>query len=541
MGERLDRNINRAVRKGDARSAAAFNSLRQSISGQGFQGTGGITNADDREQRVADGTIKGAKIRSDFGNIGRANNGMIAEAPPEDSVTPKNRLETPGLDRGPSTPGLDSNPRKNGQSFNDPMIINGQEALFADLGDGAMAAAVADRDRSYGNQDTASLPKNSTESFTETEARKRQESASSGAFGSAAKARADGTAPPNAKQQFAADLDRSTSIKKGDGEARDRAYQRGDQLDVSREQIQKRMGWETDAQVGKKKYDAEFGESDSKVDTAIANLGPGFSPEQIAAIRKNMAGLTPQQRKDAGKQGKESARKTVDNIEQDVYELAGGDPVGLGDIEGRAKNASERAGASVERTRKVMADLDASEKDRIAKYEAGKAASADRLKTTQDKNNKAFVVQKKQSADYFSDLEKNTYYNASLGNIKRLFMDQRADPARPEDVDYDTFDPDAKNMGQKQPLYQSAYGGPDDTYNSLGVEKDSKGNRNIVTRVNESYYGPTTGWSMKKDAEGNRSASVLKPGKQRSVAGNLREYRAALDEYASASSRPLLR
>lgn len=83
MGERLDRSINRAVRKGDAGAANAFNNLRQAISGQGFGGTG-IGSPDDRNERVKDGTLKGADFRHGVGNIGNTApaEGPIANAPP---------------------------------------------------------------------------------------------------------------------------------------------------------------------------------------------------------------------------------------------------------------------------------------------------------------------------------------------------------------------------------------------------------------------------------------------------------------------------
>jgi hypothetical protein len=46
-------------------------------------------------------------------------------------------------------------------------------------------------------------------------------------------------------------------------------------------------------------YQKEFGGSDEKIEKAIAGLDKSkFSPEQIAQIRKNMAGLAPQERKE---------------------------------------------------------------------------------------------------------------------------------------------------------------------------------------------------------------------------------------------------
>ena len=84
MSERLDRNITRAVRKGDANSARAFNALKESITGQGYMGGGGIVNAEDQQDRVKDGAVKAADTRHNMGNIGNTNpaDGPIANAPP---------------------------------------------------------------------------------------------------------------------------------------------------------------------------------------------------------------------------------------------------------------------------------------------------------------------------------------------------------------------------------------------------------------------------------------------------------------------------
>lgn len=184
MNERLDRNISRAVRKGDARSAEAFNSLRQSISGQGFQASGGINNADDREQRVAEGTIQGAKIRYDMGNIGKVNNGMIAEAPPVDSVTPKNR------------------PAWDGDGNGIPNSIQRPSITPTQAPEGVQTAPVAPSSQ----MDPKAL---------------------------------------KSRQAFASELDRSELIK-SDPAARERAYAKGESIGVSRGEINRRQGWGAD-------------------------------------------------------------------------------------------------------------------------------------------------------------------------------------------------------------------------------------------------------------------------------------------------------
>ena len=53
------------------------------------------------------------------------------------------------------------------------------------------------------------------------------------------------------------------------------------------------------AAAAKEAYDKEFKASDDYIEKAIAGLGPKFTDEDKAAIRKNMAGLKPEQRKEA--------------------------------------------------------------------------------------------------------------------------------------------------------------------------------------------------------------------------------------------------
>ena len=476
VGERIDRNISRAVRNGDARSAEAFNNLRTSINGQGFQGGNGITNSNDREERVRDGALKGAKIRHDMGNIGATNNGPIAEAPPADSVTPKIR------DRSPEF--TDSIPNSLNQSS------NGGES--SDVIGNASGTAPE-------NIQTEPMAPRSQTDIGGLNAKR----------GAVAKLRDKWTSQNKAND---------TNSLVDDYEAKN-----GNAVDQT------------------KPYYEKFGPSDAKVDEAIAGLDTTkFSPEQIVSIRKNMAKLSPQERKDA-------VQKTEDSSSQKALESTNGKtpsvlPTG-DDFKTRVNNLGRNINESLDRGRKSLSDYDKIEADRIAKREAGFAAIDEKLKNKLVNADAALVVEQKQSRDYFSDLEKNSYYNSSLGWIKRGFMDERADPAPPVPVDYDTFDRNSPNMGQKQPLYQSAYGGRNDTYSSFGVNKDAKGNSDFVIRENESYYGPTRGLKFSKDEEGNRNieGAGLKPGAKRPVNGNLHEYRKALDDYFKPSSNSVPR
>lgn len=294
-GERLDRNIARAGRKGDNQTVNALLNIKSALTDGRMQAPGGITNYADREQRVKDGMIKGAEARWKAGQIGRVSqDNAFAGAPPADTATPGIREESP-----------EGAARRN---INEPVQINGRDALFASGGDDVMRAAVVMRDQAYGPSSSVG------ESFAETEARKRREASKSGAFGSEAMDRANGIVVPSKRQEFAADLDRS-SLVQTDMSARDRAYKRGEALGVSRRQIQDRMGWETDESVNKrkaseakKKYDIDYGASDSYVSDSIDKLDPAkFSPEMIAQIRKNTQRISPEDRKWAVREGRDKA------------------------------------------------------------------------------------------------------------------------------------------------------------------------------------------------------------------------------------------
>lgn len=183
MSERLDRNITRAVRKGDARSASAFNALKQSITGQGYMGGGGIVNAEDQQDRVKDGAVKAADTRYNMGNIGNTNpaDGPIANAPP-----PVEKPQGGG-------PAWDSDNSGIPDSIQRPVAG----------------------------------PQTAPEGATTTLA-----SPSPKLTPGALKSR----------QAFAADLDRSTLVKT-DLAARERAYKRGESIGVSRGEVNRRQGW----------------------------------------------------------------------------------------------------------------------------------------------------------------------------------------------------------------------------------------------------------------------------------------------------------
>ena len=264
MGERLDRNISRAVRKGDAQSAQAFVRTRQAITGQSFGGEGGITNRDDREQRVRDGAIKGARARYDIGNIGANQEDAYSGAPPEDSVTPKNRQEsvnpsaTVGT-RGRSLKGRDSE----GQSLQS----SGSERPVEGTGL------------------TPDSPKSSSSGGEWVDVSGRGQ----GGVGN------ESVAPRSQTPQGGLESNRAAV-------ARLKSQWASNDPNLMQKEYESKNGDPADQA---QPYREEFGQSDGKVDKAIAGLDPSkFSPEQIASIKKNMQSLTPQQRKDSVAEGK---------------------------------------------------------------------------------------------------------------------------------------------------------------------------------------------------------------------------------------------
>lgn len=87
LGERIDRNINRAIRQGNSKKAREFTDLKESFNGGQIK-AGGIGHADDREQRAKDGAAKGAEYRFNAGRLGEAQNPIADAPPPEEKKAP---------------------------------------------------------------------------------------------------------------------------------------------------------------------------------------------------------------------------------------------------------------------------------------------------------------------------------------------------------------------------------------------------------------------------------------------------------------------
>ena len=138
---------------------------------------------------------------------------------------------------------------------------------------------------------------------------------------------------------------------------KEQAQARGAALGLTPQQIQDTLDGETElspeaiAERAKGRKDAayqkEFGDSDKKIEEAIAGLDKTkFTPEQIAQIKENMKGLSSQDRKDstekaatsrAEREQKRFEKETVAKQELDTYNP-------LGDALDRLEQASASAG-----------------------------------------------------------------------------------------------------------------------------------------------------------------------------------------------------
>ena len=240
----------------------------------------------------------------------------------------------------------------------------------------------------------------------------------------------------------------------------------------------------------------------------LARLKAKFEKENAA---KELANQADSEDQAIGKNKKDKGSSTVANIS----EKYAGQGLQDGDLEsylasrgdGQITPEQEARNNSFEeqqkRTRAILAEADQARKTKTDSLPEKFKEIDSKTDQTIAMSEKAYEVAKKQTDDYFSDISRNLAYNASSGPIGRAFLNRRVDPEKPTPINQDTFDPNAPNMGQEQPIYKSVYGGPDDTYKSLGIDTDKDGNRNIKIRENLSYYGASTGTGFTRDSKGN--------------------------------------
>lgn len=320
--EKLDRNIARAGRKGDNKTVASLLAIKSAIKGGAMKAPGGIANYEDRQERVKDAVIKGADYRFKMGQIGNAgDDGGIGNAGEGRIPNAENGSRIPNAEDGRALTEskLDADPAPK-LSPSAPSITPKLDAAnnTPRLDSGGTATPRIDYVDPTPRINSTRDPETIGETFAQTEARKREQGAASGAYGK--------PAAPNARQQFARDLDNSEAIASGDPAARERAYQRGAGLDLTREQIQKKMGWETDTEAAAKKYKKEYGKSDKAVKGAVdrldkiewstngqPSLQSDLSPAMIAKIRENMKKVSPEDKKAAAS---DSAKKRTEREEK---------------------------------------------------------------------------------------------------------------------------------------------------------------------------------------------------------------------------------
>lgn len=408
MGERLDRNISRAIRHGDAKSAASFLDTRQKMTGQGYQGRSGIMNHDDREQRVKDGAVKGANYRFGIGNVG-ANENPIADAPP-----PTNNPQAGGPSSSPSR-----------ASQIDPSLRAAEKDLWTKPKPGDPNEYHTGPD----GQVTGTMMAPGSPQATPSE---------SGIILSP-----DELA---SRRKFASELDRSPSAQ-SDPAARERAYQRGEKVyGVSRDEVDQRQGWNTSA-GGPSSHQPvpKISEEDSKIEEAIGNLDPSkFSPAQIAEIRKNMAGFSPEERKGfvaTGKAAGEAWGKRVDETLDRARGTASEVQSGIDDVnntKGEMSAATVRSNRVLEKNREAMASLDEAGKQRELARQEGFDRSNQKFDRNIARIDQADAAERGIMDEYNKDMEATRVRNVGLGG---LLVGIEPYPDQPEPINRDTFDP----------------------------------------------------------------------------------------------------
>ena len=228
--KKLDSQINRAIRRGNPKKAQQFSDLKKAMGGNPFDTAGGnIANVADTRSQARVNYNEKAEKRFKMGQKEAAD--AVEPAP-----VPENLNN--GVD-GKPVPETQQ-PYTVGQakpSEQSPILPNPADEL--------------------------------EESVFEKDAREAQErSTESGAFGDQKKQEAlgekFGPGARDTKQEFLDDLEGSDLIKAsrglGEGDpnskeiknAQEKAYKRADELDITREELQEKMGWETDREVAQK-------------------------------------------------------------------------------------------------------------------------------------------------------------------------------------------------------------------------------------------------------------------------------------------------
>ena len=337
----------------------------------------GIENVDDKNRRYLD------KVHQDrfYGDaaVGPGQRPTGGAQPPTGGAQPASRLgtnPTPKMDAQQSTGGQQQVPSARTGGIT-PVMINGREALFAGNNDNVMRAAIADRDNRYGDNasPTGAQPAAPVMSAAEQSKQATLEKTLAGNFGKVAQARAQaqqsgGTydATPGfdtrteGRSKFVDTIKGLTSPSDENllgmmtEEQEKQAREQGAKLGLSEDQINDTINGEGDlspkavAERAKGRKDAayqkEFGDSDKKIEEAIAGLDKTkFTPEQIAQIKENMKGLSSQDRKDstekaatsrAEREQKRFEKETVANQELDTYNP-------LGDAIDRAQGISDQS------------------------------------------------------------------------------------------------------------------------------------------------------------------------------------------------------
>ena len=316
--KKLDSQINRAIRRGNPKKAQQFSDLKKAMGGNPFDTAGSnIPNVADTRSQARVNYNEKAEKRFKMGQKEAAD--AVEPAP-----VPENLNN--GVD-GKPVPETQQ-PYTVGQakpSEQSPILPNPADEL--------------------------------EESVFEKDAREAQErSTESGAFGDQKKQEAFGEkfghGARDTKQKFLDDLEGSDLIKASRGvglgsswdpnhkevkDAQEKAYKRGDELGITREELQEEMGWETDSEVAEKADKKSKAEQKQRIsDEVETKYGtPDEIEAQVERAKLEMASLQTMQ--DDIAKSRESNRKILGKNN----ELGG-----ISEVDG---NGGARTGTGVDR------------------------------------------------------------------------------------------------------------------------------------------------------------------------------------------------
>ena len=308
----------------------------------------------------------------------------------------------------------------------------------------------------------------------------------------------------------------------------EQARARGAALGLTPQQIQDTLDEQTElspeaiAERAKDRKQKKFGDSDKKIEEAIAGLDKTkFTPEQIAQIKENMKGLSSQDRKDSTDFAKKKTQERGYNPNEisDIlskYKTTGDELIRSG------KDYDKAMLDRVAETRKTLSDMTKAGENREQAYsDASDQAAIDREKGLL-KNKDAYSVQQRLQSDYYDEVIASEEFKQREQNKSEvsqtynyLYGDNAPEVgAPPEKMNYENFNPDYNPKAYSKEKQSQINEDQDRRIAELrGVKYEPRPNLDSMSREEFLKYAGTTAREaeevLKKNAE-NKIRTVSK-------------------------------